>query len=116
MSHLGLYQLSTRLRTSVKFFVDWLSNGSPPWAAYRAFMTVLLIALDKHPGVHLFGGGETWKRFFMIVLKVTGPEATMACQNDPLCAGIKVVIDGPINGVQVLCDKNCLQRNGVFCS
>ena len=41
----------------------------------------------------------------MIVLNVTGPEATMACQNDPLCAGIKVVIDGPINGVQVLCDQ-----------
>ena len=69
-------------------------------------MSDCTIELDKNPGVHPFGVGETWKLFFSkIVLKVTGPEATMACQNDPLCAGIKVVIDGPINGVQVLCDQ-----------
>ena len=26
---------------------DWISNKSPPWAAYRAIMTVRLVALDK---------------------------------------------------------------------
>ena len=40
---------STRLRTSVETFVNWLENGSPPWAAYRAFMLVRLINLDKQP-------------------------------------------------------------------
>ena len=38
---------STRLRTSVETFVDWLANRSPPWAAYRAFMLGRLIMLYK---------------------------------------------------------------------
>ena len=42
---------STRLRTSVETFVEWIANGSLPWAAYRAFMLGCLIALDKNPGV-----------------------------------------------------------------
>ena len=42
-----------------------------------------------------------------IVLKLTGPEATMLCQNDQLRAGLKVRIDGAIHGVQALWDKNC---------
>ena len=28
---------------------EWLSNGQPPWAAYRALMSGRLIALDKSP-------------------------------------------------------------------
>ena len=34
---------STRLRTSVETFVDWLANGSPPWTAYRAFIVIFLL-------------------------------------------------------------------------
>ena len=48
---------STILRTSVETFVDWLSNGSPPWAAYRAFMYGRRIVLDKQPGVRPVGVG-----------------------------------------------------------
>ena len=48
---LEFWEDSTRLRTSVETFVDWLANGSPPWAAYRAFMSGRLITLGKHPGV-----------------------------------------------------------------
>ena len=71
---------STRLHTIVETFVDWLSNGSPPWAAYCAFMSGRLIALDKQPGVQTVDIGEMWRCIFaMIVLKITGPEATMAC-------------------------------------
>ena len=40
-----------RLRTSVENFVDWLANGSPPWAVYDAFMSGRLIALYKQPSV-----------------------------------------------------------------
>ena len=80
----------TRLRTSVKTFVDWLSNGGLPWASYRAFMSGRLITLDKHPGVLPVGGGEMWRRLFAnIVLKFTGPESTMGCQDDQLCAGLE---------------------------
>ena len=38
---------STRLRTSVETFVDCIANGSPPWVAYRAFMSCRMITLDK---------------------------------------------------------------------
>ena len=73
----------TRLRTSVETFFDWLANGNLPWAAYCAFMSVRLIAIDKQPGVRPVGVGETWRRLFAkIILKVVGPEATMACQDD----------------------------------
>ena len=45
----------TRLHTRVVTFIDWLANASPPWAAYGAFMSGQLNALDKQPGVHPVG-------------------------------------------------------------
>ena len=33
------------LFTGVETFVDWLANGSPPWAAYCRFISDRLIAL-----------------------------------------------------------------------
>ena len=48
---------SNRLCTSAETFVDLLSNESPPWGAYCAFMSSRLIALDKQPVVHLFDVG-----------------------------------------------------------
>ena len=63
--------------------------------------------LDKHPGVHPVGLGETCRRFFVkIILKVKAPEATLAFQDDHLCARFKAVIEGAIHGVQYLWDKN----------
>ena len=35
-----------------------------------------------------------------------GPEATMAYQDDQLCAGLKAGIDGAIHRVQALWDEN----------
>ena len=94
---------STRLSTSFEIFVDWLANGSPPWAAYREFMSDRLIALDKQPSIRLVVVGETWRRLFAnIIIKITRPEATMACQYDQLCAGLKAGIDGTIHEVQAL--------------
>ena len=55
---------TNRLRTSMKKFVDWLANGILPWAAYRAFMSGRLIALNKQPDVRPVGVGETWQLFF----------------------------------------------------
>ena len=61
-------------------FVDWLANGILPWAAYRAFMSGHLIALDKQAGLRPVGIGETWRHIFAkIILKVTGPESTLVC-------------------------------------
>ena len=88
-------------------FVDWISNGSLHIAAYCTFMSGRMIALDKQPSVRPVGVGETWRRLFSkIVLKVMGPESTMACQGDQLCSGLKVLIDGAIHGVQALWDEN----------
>ena len=39
-------------------FRNWMSNGRPPWAAYRALVSGHLIGLDKCPGVSTVGVGE----------------------------------------------------------
>ena len=88
-------------------FFDWLANGSLPWAAYPTFMPGHLIGLDKQPDVRLVGVGETWRRIFAnIMLKATGPKATMTCQDDQLCAKLKPVIYGTVHGVQAIWDEN----------
>ena len=71
-------------------FFDWIANGGLSWAAYRVFMYGRLIEIDKNPGIHPVRVGETWRLLFdEIFIKVTVPEATMACWDDHLCAGIK---------------------------
>ena len=58
--------------------------------------------LDKNPVVHLVGLGENRRRISSkILLKVTGPEANMACQDDQMCSGLKLVIDGAVHFVQL---------------
>ena len=72
-----------RIRHNVETSADYLANKSLPWEAYREFMSVRLIAFDKQSGVRLFGVRETWRCIFSeIVIKFTGPEATMSCQYD----------------------------------
>ena len=86
-------------------FVDWLDNVSPPWAAYCAFISGRIIAIDKQPGVRLVDVGEMWRRLFAkIVLNVVVLEATMVCQDDQLCARLKAGIYGAIHGAQALWD------------
>ena len=55
---------SKNIRTSAEYFVDWMTNYNPQWAAYWAFIFVRLIALDKLPGLGLVGVGETWCQLF----------------------------------------------------
>ena len=50
---------SAELRLIFGDFVEWLGNGRPPWAAYRALMSARLIALDKQQGIRPVGVGET---------------------------------------------------------
>ena len=49
--------LSKKLRETLVTLGNWLSNESPPWAAYRAIMSGRLIAIDKCPGVRPIGVG-----------------------------------------------------------
>ncbi len=55
---------SERLREVMATWVDWLSNGSPPYAAYPAVNTVRTVALDKTPGVRPLGIGEVWMQLW----------------------------------------------------
>ena len=55
---------SGRLRDAMATCVDWLSNGLPPYAAYRAVNTVRTVALDKTPGMRPLGVGESWMRLW----------------------------------------------------
>ena len=88
-------------------FVDWLANHKLPWAAYHAFMSSRLIALDKQPVILPSGVGGTWRCLFgKCVLKVTGPKATNACQDYQLCSVLKAVVDVSVHGVQAICDAN----------
>ena len=95
--------------------MDWLANGSLPWAAYCAFMSGRLIALGKQPGVWPVGIGETLRSIFAkIVLKVTGPEATMTYQDDQLCAGLKARINDTVHVVQALWDESLTTEDWGF--
>ena len=79
----------------------------PPWAAYCIFTSGCLIAFDKHPGVLPGRAGETRRRLFSkVVLKVTGPESTRACQDDHLCDLLKLGIDVAVHIVQHIWDTN----------
>ena len=48
---------SGELRLIFGNFTEWLSNGQPPWAAYCALISCLLIALDKQLGIRPVGVG-----------------------------------------------------------
>ena len=93
------------LHTSVETFVDWIANKIPPWAAYCAFMSGRLIALEKKPGVPPVGIGETWRQLFAkCVMRVTGPEATRTCQYEQICDRLKSGIDGTVHRSQSIWD------------
>ena len=83
--------------------------------AYREFMLGRLIALDKQPRVRPVVIGEMWQRLFSkIVLKATGPKATIASQDDKLCAGLKAGINSAVNGVQAIWGKKRTKEDWGF--
>ena len=80
--------------------MDWLSNGSPPYAAYRVVNTVHTIALDKTSGVRPLGVGESWMRLWSDCSHTkTKVAATNACGNTQLCAGLWSGIEANLHAV-----------------
>ena len=78
-----------RLHQIVSDFGHWMSNGRPPWVAYRVLMSGRLSGLDKCPGFRPVGVGETWRRILATcVLVVTGAEAKEAFDTEQLCGGL----------------------------
>ena len=79
-------------------WVDWLSNSSPPYAAYRAVNTVCTVALPKTPGVRPLGIGESWMRLWLDCSHTkTKVAATNACGNTQLCAGLQSLVQSGHN-------------------
>lgn len=103
---------STALREEMASFTLWMANGSPPWAAYRALMANRLVALDKDPGVRPVGIGEIFRRLMAkVVIRVVGPQATMACGNYNLCAGLSAGIEGGVHAAVAAYDKAASDGN-----
>jgi hypothetical protein len=79
LTHFGNY--SEGLRNEMAEWVEWLANGSSPWAAYRATMMCRLVALDKQPGTRPVGIGEIWRRLWAkTLILLVGDQATTAWQ------------------------------------
>ena len=94
---------SVEQRLIVGDFFEWLGNGRAPWTAYRALMSVRLIALDKQPGIRTVGVGETWRRMMVkCLLRVAGPKAKAACGTTQLLGGVEAGIEGAIHAMLVL--------------
>jgi hypothetical protein len=96
-------QASQRLRVVIAQLSQWLSNGNPPFAAFRAALENRLIAMDKFPGVRPIGIGDVLRRLVAkCVLTGAGHSATTSCGSDQLCAGLRAGTDGAIHGVSAL--------------
>ena len=81
-------------------WVDWLSNGSPPYAAYQAVNMVWAVALDKSPGVWPHGVGEVWMHLWSNCSHMkTKVAVTSACGNTQLCAGLQSGIKANLHAV-----------------
>ena len=94
---------SMGLRQIVREFGDWMANGRPPWAAYRALIMGRLISLNNFPGLSPVIVGETWHQMLAkCVLAVTGAEAKEACGTEQLYRGLEAVIKGGIYLVRLL--------------
>jgi hypothetical protein len=100
LSSIGCSDLGQPAATLLCFVakvVEWLSNGFPPWAAYRALMARQLCGADKGPGggVRPLCIGEIWRQLFAkCLLFVPGSEAKEACGIDQLCAGLEADVEG----------------------
>ena len=93
---------SGELRLIVAEVCKWLSNGRTLRAAYCAFMSGRLIALDKSPGIRLVGIGETWRRLLAkCLLRVSGQEAKAACRTEQLAGRVKAGIEGAIHAARL---------------
>ena len=94
---------SERLREELATWVCWLSNGSPPYAAYRGLNTVRELAADKRPGIRPLGCGETWMRLIANCNHMQTRElATVACGNTQLCAGLRSGIEANLHAVKAI--------------
>jgi hypothetical protein len=88
------------LQEEMAHWVVWLSNDSPPFAAYRAVNSARMLAADKKPLVRPLACGEIWMRLWADCLNTkTKVGATTACGNVNLCTGLRAGIEGNLHAV-----------------
>jgi hypothetical protein len=91
---------SERLWEAMANWVDWLSNGLPSYAAYRAVNMVRTVALDKSLGVWPLGAGEIWLCLWSDCSHMkTKAAATSAYGNTQLCVGLRSGIKANLHAV-----------------
>jgi hypothetical protein len=87
--------------------VEWLSNESPPWAAYRALMCRRLVALDKQPRVRPVAIREIWHQCIAKGnLTGSGAQAKGASGSIQLCAKLEAGIKGALHAVRLCAETN----------
>jgi hypothetical protein len=92
----------SKLRQEMANWVEWLSNKSPPWAAYHALMCRRLDALDKQPVVRPMAIGKIWHQCIAKGnLAGLGAQAKGACGSIQLCAGLEAGIKGALHLVRL---------------
>ena len=80
---------SGELRLIVADLAEWLVNGRPSWAAYRALMSGRLITLEKNPGVSPVGFGKPLRRLMAnYVLRLKGQEAKATCGTEQIAGDV----------------------------
>ena len=94
---------SEALREEFGYWVYWLSNQSPPYAAYRALNAVRELAGNKKPGVRPIGCGEIFMRLFADCdHDQSKGGATVECGNTQLCAGLPSGIEANLHAVRAI--------------
>ena len=80
-----------------------LSNTITPWDDMRALVSCQLIALDKNPGIHPIGIGETLGRIIgKTVCPLTKFDLSDTCNISQLCGGVRCGIEAAIHTISVL--------------
>ena len=75
-------------------------NSIVAWNDINALVANCLIALDKCPGVHPIGIGETLRRVIgKTVCYATRVDVELACGSDQLCGSVKSGIEGAIHAM-----------------
>ncbi len=78
-------------------------------------MAGCLVALDKCPGVHPLGVGETWQpSITKTLLLAARSKAKEACSIDQLCTGLEAGIEGGIHAMQNLWDLHWQEEEWGF--
>jgi len=101
------------LRETVAGLCHGLCNSIAPWDDIRALLASQLIALDKYPGVHPIGVGETLRQIVgKAICLVTCFDASGIWGSDQLCAGLQCGIEGAIHAMNELFDTNKPNSSG----